>query len=1362
MTKPNYSNPLFFNVCFDKGELKNLIAWFLDHYGEKFTIDFLEILKEVGFHQATVAGISLGLDDLQIPELKSKLISDTLIEIQLLRQKNNRGNITSVEKSQRMIDTWNQTSEILRQTTIQNFRLTNPVNPIYMMAFSGARGNISQVRQLVAMRGLMADPQGAILEFPIQSNFREGLTLTEYLISCYGARKGLVDTALRTATSGYLTRRLVDAVQHVVVTIIDCGSQKGIFLKDKNLAVRLIGRVLAENIIISSKHILQKNLVISPFLAKQLSLKFNQILVRSPLTCQAEKSVCQLCYGWNLAHGKLVSIGDAVGIIAAQSIGEPGTQLTMRTFHTGGVGVFSDQVTKLFTAPFEGYIEFIEKLPGLFVRTPHGHVVYMVKSTSIASTRIILQVKNENVAVYSITEKELPPGSLLWVKQGEFVTNGQIIAQASQIKTYKQQLPESLHPVQSPIDGEIHFEFMKIVKQKQLQLKTKKRKNTETGIAANNRTLLELGSFWVLGASIQKEFHNGKIFLRRGDLISKQTPLFQYNFHLFQQAQLRTIEKTLSLGFTYFNLQVLDIRFHKTGYFLNPILSEQKRKKSDLFFYRKSSFKTSTNYSLIWYPEIFIFKQAGYVSSVKNYFQNFSNSSQNNLSIEQKFILNTLEQACGSFFLDKQSLSFVSYKQKKERFSKNFFNNMFLFTKTNGLCQLQIRGKSASKIKKSFSFFFYKNVTGSFTSQSNSFLISALKQSSFAIFCSSKNLILKKTKDWVLISDEKKPKSRGFLQLFSIILEPGKSLHHFAFSKKHTSLSTINSSCLQIFDSEKIMRPGFSWYSISELFNFRFTEFNLKKLHFNKKQFFDKPKGFVYETKKLKRYVFVFYKIKKSFFLSLKSKVSFPFRKIYLIKSQTQFLLVKNLRQYFIPQKRSLSKNSIPIRNFHESFRVTSPLSTKQTVSQDFKKKTPVLFFRITSPTTSTWLSPQPIFQVQLKFIFDSKYFFNYKHNPVTLYQRKLDSLASTRALNLFLYDEIVLNNVFQFKFRTFPNNWIVFENNITKGFIKTNQRGEFQKSTSNENKTILSILEPKGLVTLKISTFNQKCCLKNFTVGSFIRWGDEINCNFAYHLSGQILTLTPMTVKVRHGIPILASSRGILHVFHNDLIEKNQLLITLKSRRFQTEDIVQGIPKIEQLFEARETQGGELIANSVHTKLQNLFVTALQSQNLKFAVLESVQNIQKFLIENILEAYSNQGVKISEKHVEIIVRQMTTRVRIIIGGDTGLLPGELVQLTWIQELNKKLQFLGYREATYEPIVLGITKSVLQSESFLLAASFQEVSRVLVRSALSKKTDFLRGLHENVILGQLIPAGTGLLLDGLNRNVSELKFQLPF
>ena len=228
-----YASPFFyFNLCFDKGRLKNYVLWFLLNYGENKTLQLVEELKNVGFDYATKAGISLGIDDLKIPPKKAELLIEAeQISAQTISQYK-RGEITGVERYQRLIDTWHRTSENLKQEVIDYFLLTDVLNPVYMMAFSGARGNISQVRQLVGMRGLMADPKGQILDFPIRSNFREGLTLTEYIISSYGARKGIVDTALRTANAGYLTRRLVDVAQHVIISNFDCGTMKGIFLND--------------------------------------------------------------------------------------------------------------------------------------------------------------------------------------------------------------------------------------------------------------------------------------------------------------------------------------------------------------------------------------------------------------------------------------------------------------------------------------------------------------------------------------------------------------------------------------------------------------------------------------------------------------------------------------------------------------------------------------------------------------------------------------------------------------------------------------------------------------------------------------------------------------------------------------------------------------------------------------------------------------------------------------------------------------------------------------------------------------------------------------------------------------------------
>ena len=411
---------LFLNQCFDKTRLRNLIAWVLFTKGEKETIEIVEKLKGLGFQFATRAGISLSIDDLKIPSEKVPLVSQAKQQVALATSQYEKGNVTSIEKLQQLVDTWHRTSETLKQTVVSNFQATDKLSPVYMMAFSGARGNISQVRQLAGMRGLMADPQGQIIGFPIRSNFREGLTLTEYMISCYGARKGLVDTALRTADAGYLTRRLVDVSQHMVVKASTCATRRGIVLYELaisgksvlSLRDRLVGRVLAQDVYDaspSSAHtppnrvdegvediqetasspavkylpnhmakIGERNQEISADLASQIASVQKRVSVRSPLTCSIRHGVCQLCYGWSLSEGRLVNLGEAVGIIAAQSIGEPGTQLTMRTFHTGGV--FSGDVMTEIRAPYQGTAHFSNPLQGLLIRTSHGKIAFLTKA----------------------------------------------------------------------------------------------------------------------------------------------------------------------------------------------------------------------------------------------------------------------------------------------------------------------------------------------------------------------------------------------------------------------------------------------------------------------------------------------------------------------------------------------------------------------------------------------------------------------------------------------------------------------------------------------------------------------------------------------------------------------------------------------------------------------------------------------------------------------------------------------------------------------------------------------------------------------------------------------------------------------
>jgi DNA-directed RNA polymerase subunit beta' len=304
--------------------------------------DILDKIKELGFYYATRAGITIAIGDVQIPANKWQILDEPEEAVDRIERQFRRGLITKEERQQRVVEVWTKATEDVSEAMEKNF---DKFNPIYMMANSGARGNLKQLRQLAGMRGLVANPKGDIIDRPIKANFREGLSVLEYFISTHGARKGLADTALRTADSGYLTRRLVDVSQDVIIREFDCGTETGIPISvldfegepNKNA---LIGRVILETAVNpkTKEVVLARGSEISDRdIARLVETGVSQIMARSVLTCEAEYGVCRQCYGWSLANGRMVDIGEAVGIIAAQSIGEPGTQLTMRTFHTGGV-----------------------------------------------------------------------------------------------------------------------------------------------------------------------------------------------------------------------------------------------------------------------------------------------------------------------------------------------------------------------------------------------------------------------------------------------------------------------------------------------------------------------------------------------------------------------------------------------------------------------------------------------------------------------------------------------------------------------------------------------------------------------------------------------------------------------------------------------------------------------------------------------------------------------------------------------------------------------------------------------------------------------------------------------------------------
>lgn len=428
------------NKVMDKKALSNLIERCYRLGGEKVTVIVSDRLKDLGFHYATIGGISICIDDMKIPEKKEELIKKAKDEVLEVQNQYREGLITDGERYNKVVDIWADVNEriadeLMRELGIEKIigpdgkvEYQNSLNPIFMMAHSGARGNAQQIRQLAGMRGLMAKPSGEIIETPITSNFREGLDVHQYFISTHGARKGLADTALKTANAGYLTRRLIDVAHDVVVTEYDCGTLDGIEVGPlieageviERLDARILGRVALEDIKDpdTGEIIVRKNEEIrEEHLKKIEEAGYEKVKIRSVLTCRSKRGVCVLCYGRDLARGRLVSIGEAVGIIAAQSIGEPGTQLTMRTFHIGGAAARrAEQSTLECRNPGK-----VRLLNAKLVRDREGVPTVMNRNAEIV-------IVDEETG----RERERYPlvyGAKLKVEDGQNVEEGQILAE---------------------------------------------------------------------------------------------------------------------------------------------------------------------------------------------------------------------------------------------------------------------------------------------------------------------------------------------------------------------------------------------------------------------------------------------------------------------------------------------------------------------------------------------------------------------------------------------------------------------------------------------------------------------------------------------------------------------------------------------------------------------------------------------------------------------------------------------------------------------------------------------------------------------------------------------------------------------
>ena len=1240
---------IFRNQVIDKGQLKKIMSWAFMNYGTARTAQIADELKELGFTYATKAGVSISVDDLQIPPSKKALLEEAEEEIRNTERRYIKGEITEVERFQKVIDTWNGTSEALKDRVVENFKASNPLNSVYMMAFSGARGNISQVRQLVGMRGLMADPQGEIIDLPIKTNFREGLTVTEYIISSYGARKGLVDTALRTADSGYLTRRLVDVSQDVILREIDCGTSKGIWTRSMTdgervlipIKDRLMGRVLGADvhhpetgeIITYQSEQAVKNHSVSEELAVAIQeAGVEEVLLRSPLTCEANRSVCQHCYGWSLAHGHNVNLGEAVGIIAAQSIGEPGTQLTMRTFHTGGV--FTAEAAGMIRAGINGVVKFSKSLRVRPFRTRHGDDAFIVESTG----QIIVDGSGKNTEKHSITQ-----GTTIIVQEGQQVKANEILAEiAAGGRTARKTTEKATKDVATDLAGEV--KFADVVPEEKTD-----RQGNMTRIAQRG------GLIWVLGGEVYNLPPAAEPLVKNGDPVHPGSVLAQTKL-VSEHGGLVRIREQFAEGELPREIEIITA---------SVLLDQALVRLVQMQGREQYIIETNSNHR-------FMLKVS-------------PGSKVENHDVIAELMDDSYRTKTGGI------IKYAGVEVAKRGKGKQGYEV------TQGGTLLWIP-EECHEVNKDISLLLTED--GQYVEAGMEVVKDIFCQSNGVIEVTQKNDILRE-----------------------IVIKPGE-LHLVDDPEMVMAIDG------QIVNPGQEVIPGI----ISD--NLRYVEY-----------------------------------------------VETPEGPALLLRPVVEFSVPENPT---VPSQESLNE-SIVLRavqrlTYKDGERVRSVEGVELLRTQL------VISIGIEAPQLAADIELLPdendpdVRKLQLVIL----------ESLVIRRDAIADATQGSTLTRLMVKDgdEIEKGAV------------------VTRTEIMCKEDGIIQgiRSGSEIVRRCLVVRESDQM-TIQLPE-GVKPTVK---LGQLLVEGIEIAEGVNLSESGQVIAVgnkivgqgtIPVTgnqITMRRGRPYRVSPGAILHIKDGDLVQRGDNLVLLVFERAKTGDIIQGLPRIEELLEARKPKEACILArrpgtaqvtmddditelrviendgtvtdyplgsgqspivsdgykveagqtltdgpSNPHEILEVFYDHYLeQGEGMYDAALGSFRHCQAFLVNEVQSVYQSQGIDISDKHIEVIVRQMTSKVRIDDGGDTTMLPGELVELRQVEQVNDAMSITGSAPAKYTPVLLGITKASLNTDSFISAASFQETTRVLTEAAIEGKSDWLRGLKENVIIGRLIRAGTG-------------------
>ena len=1222
--------PAFINKQMDKGGLKKLLSQMYLEYGGAKTAELANTLKNLGYKYATKSGVTISIADLSVPESKKGLLKEAEAEIEKSTNRYLKGEITEVERYTKVIDTWSETTAKLTEQVVENF---DKLNPVYMMAFSGARGNLSQVSQLVGMRGLMADAQGQIIDLPITSNFKEGLSCTEYIISSYGARKGLVDTALKTADSGYLTRRLVDVAQDVIIRDADCGTEKSINMKPitdgDNIIVplidRLLGRTVAQDIFDEdgTTLLVAKNTTMDRKDIKKIAhLNLQELKVRSGLTCGLEYGVCQKCYGWAMTTQKLVDVGEAIGIIAAQSIGEPGTQLTMRTFHTGGaVGV--KEATKEIHATEAGTVE--SKLKTRELRTRHGDVV------RVSIYEADIEVKGAKKS----TSYHIPAGATVFFADGMKIEKDFKLAEYKPTANDGGRLTEkATKDINADMSGEILFE----------DFVADEKKDRQGNIS---RTANKNGIVWIIGGDVYNLPGGSKVLVsdeqkvKAGDKLAETLMISEHGGEVRYAEDL--VVEAVKSGKNKINKIVQGKEITIVIASLNPANAKfEQTKKEQLWTVDKTG-------------EKYIVK-APVDTAVEN----------------GMIIAELVDDECS--VSSSGEIKYIDIEVDDNQIVTNPGHIVFVPEEVH-----QVNKDSSLKMVDNGTF------------------VTAGTEVVKDVYCHIDGIVeFKEFNDVV----------------HEVTIRPGEV---------HTlpNISELKVEEGSVVEEGTVIAKGIKAKetSIVTLMEMDFDDLDIDDLDED------------IDTSALEEE-------------SLEDK---PVQ-----------ILVRPVQPMYIEPK----EVSIEFNTTDESINIV-PVTQLQ-----YKDGA-----RVRNLDGATLTRTSLVLQMQ-GYLSHLKGMVELDENGElkivvleTLIVRR--ELEGNSKLNSSLQTELLVENgeVIDAKTPIAKTEVLALNDGVAsiKGDVSESRR--LLLNCANFETTI----ETKSKPSVKKGDF--------IKLDSVVAESGELA-----PVSGKIVGVTAKSVTIRNGRPYLISPGTMLQVDEGSLVLRGDMLATLVFEREKTGDIVQGLPRVEELLEARKPKDCAILAEvdgvariEIEDDVPRLFLEteAGTRTEIKFAIDASivVQNGQKikkgqpltsgplnphdvirlcgpeeaqqYLVDEVQRVYRSQGVEIADKHIEIIVRQMTKKVRIVDSGDTNLLPGELVEVQTFENENKAVKEHDGQEATCEYMLLGITKASLNTESFISAASFQETTRILTEAAVDGKKDLLRGLKENVIIGRLIPAGTG-------------------